>query len=205
MKEEVKIVSAVALRIIFYGGYLLALSLVFMYDAQPQDFDKFGEASLTERFQEFTVLLIATIFWSTGYFNKLIRPLAYLIAGFFSAAYVREHDAFFDENLFDGGWQLIAYTIVALTLYFVYRYRSSLMQSILNFVESKSFGFLMSGFIVTFFYSRLYGEGYMWRAMMEDRYFRGVKNASEESIELLGYSIILFGAIEFVLWSHKKI
>jgi len=205
MKKEVKIISAVAVRVILYGGYLLALSLVFMHDAQPQPTDKFGESSLTEKFQEITVLLTSLIFWFTGRSNNVIRPLAYLIGGFFAAAYVREHNSFLQNNLFDGAWQVIAYSIIAVTIYLVFRSRATLLASILKYIETRAFGILISGFIVTFFYSRLYGESYMWSALMEDRYFRSVKNASEESIELLGYSMIIFGAIEFVLWARQSI
>lgn len=204
MKKEVKILSSVGVRVILYAGYLLALSLVFMYDTEPSDYHKFRESSMTEMVQELTLLLTSIILWSTGFYNKAIRPLAYLMGGFFAAAYVREHNAFLDEKLFDGGWQLLAYSIAAITIFLVHRNRSNLLQSILKYVDSRSFGILIMGFIVTFFYSRLYGETYMWKAVMEDAYMRDVKNASEESIELLGYSIILFGAIEFVLWAHKN-
>jgi hypothetical protein len=39
---------------------------------------------------------------------------------------------------------------------------------------------------------------------MEERYFRSVKNAAEECIELLGYGLLLAAAAEFYLLAKPK-
>ncbi len=58
--------------------------------------------------------------------------------------------------------------------------------------------------LITFAYSRLMGESILWQTLMEENYVRNVKNAVEESIELLGDTIILFGAMEFFLLAEQE-
>ena len=82
-------------RIIIYAAYLLALSLVFLYDARSTE-GKFYENSLTEYFQEGTFLLtvLAYLFCTFNYKNT--APLSLLLGGFFLMAFIREFDAVLD-------------------------------------------------------------------------------------------------------------
>lgn len=47
-------------------------------------------------------------------------------------------------------------------------------------------------------YSRLIGMGALWQGLLEDGYVRVVKNAVEESAEVLGYALILVASIGYV-------
>jgi hypothetical protein len=65
-------------------------------------------------------------------------------------------------------------------------------------------GLLLAGFLITFIFSRLFGKTSFWQTLMGERYFRSVKNAAEECIELLGYGLLLAAAAEFYLLAKPK-
>jgi hypothetical protein len=58
---------------------------------------------------------------------------------------------------------------------------------------------MVTGFLVTFVFSRLFGRTKLWEAILEADYNRWGKNAAEEGIELLGYSLFLIAGIEILL------
>ena len=122
-------------------------------------------------------------------------------------AFIREFDAFLDHKVHDGAWQVLVLIVLATVLYKSYQNRKALWNSLPNYLLSYPFGIMISGMIITFAYSRLIGESIMWQTVMEENYIRNVKNAVEESVELLGDSIILFGVVEFFMYAkaiHKK-
>ncbi|MEM9297478.1 MAG: hypothetical protein AAGA64_03740 [Bacteroidota bacterium] len=190
-------------RIIIYAAYLLALSLVFLYDARSTE-GKFYENSLTEYFQEGTFLLtvLAYLFCTFNYKNT--APLSLLLGGFFLMAFIREFDAVLDAYVYDGAWQTLVLLVIALVGYRSFQSRKPLLETIPDYMVSYPFGLMIGGMLVTFIYSRLFGETIMWKAVMEENYVRDVKNAVEESVELLGDSIILFAGLEFIFWAKGK-
>ncbi len=101
------------------------------------------------------------------------------------------------DLVFDGLWQIIALVTLLITIWLVYRQKAFFKASVIYLFKTTAFGFIAAGILTTFVFSRLYGRGTFWKQVMEDGYMRTVKNASEESIELLGYAIIFFGAIEY--------
>ena len=200
-------------RIVIYASYLLSLSLVFLYDAGLKELRveeiqaKFNEDSLTERFQEFTFLMIVILCFVCSWLYPKTAALSFLMGGFFLMAFIREFDAFLDHKVPDGAWQVLVLIVLATVLYKSYQNRKALWNSLPNYLLSYPFGIMISGMIITFAYSRLIGESIMWQTVMEENYIRNVKNAVEESVELLGDSIILFGVVEFFMYAkaiHKK-
>ncbi|MEM1405546.1 MAG: hypothetical protein AAGG59_02130 [Bacteroidota bacterium] len=190
-------------RIIIYSAYLLALSLVFLYDARSTG-GKFYENSLTEYFQEGTFFLtvLAYLFCTVNY--KKTASLSLLVGGFFLMAFIREFDAVLDAYVYDGAWQTLVLLVIAFVGYRSFRSRKSIQETIPDYMISYPFGLMIGGMLVTFIYSRLFGETIMWKTVMEENYVRDVKNAVEESVELLGDSIILFAALEFTFWAKSK-
>jgi len=191
-------------RIIIYSGYLLALSMVFLHDARPEVSYKFSESSLTEYFQEGTFFLTSLIYLFCTLNYKKTSAISILVGGFFLMAFIREFDAFLDMYVFDGAWQTLAFTVLGLTLFKSYKNWGKLKATLPSYMNTYPFGLMIGGMLVTFIYSRLFGESIMWKTVMEENYVRNVKNAVEESVELLGDSIILIGAIEFFFWSRKQ-
>ncbi len=191
------------IRIIIYSGYLLALSLVFLHDARSTE-GKFYENSLTEYFQEgtFFITVLAYLFCTINY--KKTASLSLLVGGFFLMAFIREFDAVLDAYVYDGAWQTLVLIVIVFIGYKSFRSRDSLMNQLPHYMISYPFGLMIGGMLVTFIYSRLFGETIMWKTVMEENYVRDVKNAVEESVELLGDSIILFAGLEFIFWAKNN-
>ncbi|MEM7109855.1 MAG: hypothetical protein AAF519_16640 [Bacteroidota bacterium] len=190
-------------RIIIYSGYLLALSLVFLYDARSTT-GKFYENSLTEYFQEGTFFLTVMAYLFCTFNFKQTAAISVLIGGFFLMAFIREFDAVLDAYVYDGAWQTLVLIVIAMVGYRSYRSWKSIKRMLPDYMSSYPFGLMIGGMLVTFIYSRLFGEAIMWKTVMEENYVRDVKNAVEESVELLGDSIIFFAGLEFIFWAKKQ-
>jgi hypothetical protein len=111
-------------------------------------------------------------------------------------ALIREFDFYLDNYVFDGAWQVLAFSTLAITMIYLVRNKEAIEQASQKVFQTSAFGLISAGVLITFIFSRLYGRTAFWEAVMEEKYFRSVKNVSEEGIELLGYSIILIGCIE---------
>ncbi len=200
-KNRKFIVLQILTRIAVYGLWMIFLTQLLFWDAnQPGMEIKFLESTFTEWTQQLILLLMAGIFAHCAYHYVEFRCLSILLAGISSAGLVREFNNFFKVNVFDGAWQMVAFTVVCITAYFIWNHRAGFWSAVNQYRNSFSFGILLSGFLTTFVFSRIYGRTEFWEAVMEDRYFRSVKNASEESIELLGYGLMLIASIEFFIW-----
>jgi len=88
---------------------------------------------------------------------------------------------------------------------FIFKKFKTLLRQIGKLSDHISFGMLTMGILIIHVFSRLYGRKKIWKALMgEDNFIRTVKDASEEGIELLGYSIIFIGVIELCLYTISK-
>jgi len=200
MENSTNTIIFVIVRVIIYGAVLVGISQVIFLDAFEQvDFEsahKYGEHSYTEWGQVvMLIMIIGLFFWSTK-LDKDKQAASIAVAGFFTISLIREFDMHLDL-VFDGLWQIIALVTLLITILLVYRQKAFFKASVIYLFKTTAFGFIAAGFLTTFVFSRLYGRGTFWKQIMEDGYMRTVKNASEESIELLGYAIIFFGAIEY--------
>ena len=179
---------------------MVLLNQLIYLDAQEQGQEyKFLESTFTEWTQQFILLLMAAIFAHCAYHYTQFRALSILLAGIASVGLVREFNNFFKTNVFDGAWQIVASMVICIMVYFLWQHRSGFWRALDKYRQSFSFGIMLAGFLVTFIFSRIYGQTELWETIMEERYFRSVKNASEESIELLGYGIMVIAAIEFFI------
>ena len=160
---------------------------------------KFMEATFTEWSQQIILLVMAAIFAHCAYHYNRSRCLSIMLAGISVAGLVREYNNFFNEQVFDGAWQLLAFLVISVTGVLIWKHRKNFWQDLTDYYNSLSFGFLLAGFLTTFIFSRLFGRTVFWETLMEDRYFRSVKNAAEESVELLGYGLLLIATFEYLL------
>ncbi|MGB3590082.1 MAG: hypothetical protein WBA16_00215 [Nonlabens sp.] len=189
-------------RAIAYAIILGAIVLVFAIDATNQ---AVKEDSLTEYGQAIFLAVSAAISFVVYHRFKPFKSLGFVLGIFYTVLFIREQDAFLENNLFDNAWQVFA--IVAVIPLIIYLFRNfRLFTSQLYLVRNSLFiGVLTIGFLIVQLYSRLYGKGKFWESLMgEDNYMRSVKDASEESIELLGYAILFLGTVEMYRYASKS-
>jgi len=192
-----------AARVLIYSGWMILINAIFMYDAQnPTSTGKFGEISGTEIMQAIILALVTLLFYLAGKADKSIRAVSYLAAVIFFMSLIREHNNQIDF------WFYLVLPFIGLFLYLLIAYRKEFFDSLKSLLEIPATAYLVVGFLVTYVFSRFFGRTSFWQALLENYYHRWAKNAAEEGIELLGYSLILIGIVEVyiaVRWTRKKI
>ena len=86
----------------------------------------------------------------------------------------------------------------------IYRDRRKIVTSTHYFLELPSTAWFVSGFLVTFIFSRFYGRSGLWMAILESNFNRAAKSAAEEGIELLGYTLLLIATLEMLIVIQQR-
>ena len=168
--------------------------------------EKFGEKSYTEYLQQTFLFLSSIIFLVVAQHDRKVRGFAIAACGFCLMLLVREFNNFF-HTIFIGAWQVLVALIAGATAYFVYQNNETYLKPARKFLRTPAFGFVLSGMLIVMIFSRLYGLHDLWYNLMGETFtdsHRWVKNASEEGIELLGYTIFFFGTVEYLVQRNKK-
>ncbi len=156
-----------------------------------------GEYSATE-FGQLALLVGCVLVWlrlAKG--SNEDRRFATLAAGFFACMLIRESDATLDL-LFDGLWQTLVILVSGICVaYSVNDWRSTL-RGMARLLMSRAGVMLMVGLVLLLVYSRLLGMSALWQGLLGDGYLRVLKNAIEESTELLGYVLILIASLNYL-------
>jgi len=108
---------------------------------------------------------------------------------------VRELYDVFEELFFDKAWYVFAGVLWVWFLVIVYRRRKELGAQIRGFIQSRAFAFFVSALLV-FFFSQVFGQQELWKAVMGEHYMRDAKRIIEETCELLAYSLLFIGSLE---------
>ncbi len=159
--------------------------------------DLYNEWSLTEWYQLFYIFLALCVVLRVGALVRARKPLAMVFAGVLLMALVRECDMFLDVYIFDGAWQMLATMAGCATIGLVWHRRYALGAAAQDFIRQPAFGVMLSGFLIVFVFSRLFGRHAFWSDLMCEHYLRSVKNVAEEGTELIGYLLILISTIEW--------
>ena len=156
-----------------------------------------GEVSTTELSQLSCLVLIAMSFAYLARSSPEDRRFSVLTAGFFACMLIRELDAALDR-LMDGLWQALVFSVaVTCVTYAMIDWRATL-RGMARMMATRFTLVMTIGLALLLAYSRLLGMGFLWEEILDDGYVRAVKNAVEESAELLGYALILVASIGYV-------
>ncbi|MCC5921850.1 MAG: hypothetical protein LAT68_15270 [Cyclobacteriaceae bacterium] len=200
----------VLLRLFSYAAVLLFAYFMIRLDSfgpANEEGIKFLEDSYTEYTQELMLLIAGLLYaWVAVKFPK-VRAFSILLAGFCFMALFREFNNYF-HDLFKGAWQTAVGIILLITALLTYWHRKSLFRPFQLFLQTPAFGLNLASALIILLFSRLFGKKSIWENILEVEELigahRSVKNAAEESIELLGYSFLLIAAIEFAIWVYRR-
>ena len=190
-----KIVTLLS-RTIIYAIVLLSVYGVVLYDSYQ---GLIHEASYTEMFQEILLLfMVLAAFFSARKYTRYRTFISFLgVVALVSL--IREFNNFLEEQLFKGAWQLFVWPTLLFAAYYFVRHYRALFRDIESLADSYGFGVLLSGGLLLHVFSRLYGLRALWTQVMGDDYMHKVTRVSEESIELMAYSVIFVGFCELLL------
>lgn len=163
----------------------------------------YGEQSLTEWLEVVCALISALCFLLVARFDRVLRPVAGMLVALCAMMWIREADFLLDVHVFDGAWQLLVTAVLIGIALYLWWQPDSVSASIRAYSQQPSAGILLSGFLVLFVFSRLFGRETFWQGVMGERYQRVVKNIAEEGTEIMGYGLILIAAIELLYVSLR--
>ena len=189
-------IIALFFRTVLYAAVLLGVYCIILYDAYE---GLFHESSYTEIVQETLLLLmVAAAFLSAQKYPRYRTFIRFLgVVALISL--IREFNNFLEVHMFKGAWQLFVWPILLLATYYFVRHYRTLFRDVESLADTYGFGVLLSGGLLLHVFSRLYGLKTIWTQVMEDDYMYKVNRVSEESIELVAYSIIFIGFCELLL------
>lgn len=162
-----------------------------------------SEYSAVEFAQLILLALSALSFTYLAKRKREDRSFALLAAAFFACMLIREMDAYFDV-IAHGFWKYLVAPLALAAVVQALRQGRATLAALSRFSRSQAGLLVMAGLVVVLFYSRLMGMTGLWQGVMGDGYVRVVKNAIEESAELLGYSIMFAGAARYLLHRLRK-
>ena len=164
----------------------------------------FSENNPVEWFQFFLLLACSISLQVTSLRTRELREIFHLFALLPLAASVREMDINFDLYLFDGAWQLTVIILALYAFYLGWYHWQELNMQIPYVLVSRPLGIIFSGFLTVMVFSRLMGQQVFWEGVLEDDYVRTVGRVVEESGELLGYLLLLFGCVELLFGTVSR-
>ena len=185
----------IILRIVLYGLLMFGIGEGIFFDAaHPMEEGYFGELTFTEIGQEVTLILLFVFYILIGRKWKEIQPVSNLVGLFFLMAFIREFNFLIDK------WIYPVLLVLAFGVWLFARDFKKIKQSCIEFFKVPASQWFLAGLIVTLVFSRLMGRSKFWRILYEEENYRLAKAATEEGIELLGDSLMLISALEFLLY-----
>jgi len=162
------------------------------------------EASVTETMQTLMLLSIMLML------SKLIeahpgrRGAFLLMFSFFTCMLIRENDFFFD-SIRHGSWRYPVALLVIGTLVYVYiKERDTVITPLLEFAESKSWPYVLTGLGLLLVMSRLFGSGqFIWNHLVQGIGRHELKTAIQEGMEFYGYLFCARGIDRYLLELEK--
>ena len=159
------------------------------------------ENSFVEYGQEALLLATTTLFTIQAAAKR--QGGLWLVAGFFGCMFIRELDAYFDM-IVHGAWKYFALVVIAFVFFKAWRLgKENTIASLAAFMKTRAFVFIFIGLLIVLIYSRLFGMGELWKAIMGTDFNRTVKNVVEEGSELWGYALVFWGAVKY--WLAPKL
>lgn len=193
-----RILGRLALRTFLYALLLGALAYGMLWGAVSQGASFYDEVGAVEILQMVFTLMAAGLFLEAGRINEGRRPFTIVISGFLFCLFIRESDYFLDELVARHAWKMIVLLTVILVAVYVIKNAGRVLASVLDFLCQPSFGVFMSALLIVLVFSRLFGYGDFWEALIEGGYYRVIKTIAEEGTELLGYALLFISSCEYL-------
>ncbi len=185
----------IVLRVFVYSLLMFGIAEAIYFDAAyPMEDGYFGEITLTEMGQELMLFLLFGFYIFIGVKWKEIQVVSNFIGLFFLMAFIREFNFLIDH------WIYPVLVVFAIMVWFIIRDFKKIKQSTVAFFSKSPSQWFLAGFIITLVFSRLMGRSKFWRLLYDEETYRLAKAATEEGLELLGDTLMLISAIEFLLY-----
>lgn len=146
--------------------------------------------------QLLAALFTGLLYWLLSRESRRSRELFQFLSALSLTACARELDNFTLELGSRAGYLVIAALPVGWGLSVFLRARDRLFEQLSAFSRTSGFSLSLAGFLIVVVYAQILGQKALWMAVLSPDVYRPVKELVEESSELLGYLLMLFGAAE---------
>lgn len=146
--------------------------------------------------QLLAALFTALLYWLLSRESRRSGDLFRFLSALSLTACCRELDNFTLQLGSRAGYLGIALLPVAWGLSVAVRARGRLVDQLAAFSRTSGFSLSLAGFLIVVVYAQILGQKALWMAVLSPDVYRPVKELVEESSELLGYLLMLFGAAE---------
>ena len=126
-----------------------------------------------------------------------------LVATLAALGLVRELDGPLDASLFHGAWKPVAAVVAGTAAVLGAGSRRELPGSLARLARSPGAGLLLAAGLVVAVQSRLIGMQAAWRGAFGDAFDRSAPRLAEELVELGGYTLFLFAALELLVEARR--
>jgi hypothetical protein len=184
-------------RVAAYAVLLGLIAAGMLWGAVVYDSAFYDEIGPVETFQTVFAMGAALIFLLAAKVDQERVACSVLISGLFFCVAVRESDYFLDVLVCRHAWKVIVACLLILFTLYALRCWKQVMESVMSFMSESSFGIFISGLLVLIVFSRLFGYGDFWEAIMDDKSYKTVKTIVEEGVELMGYFLLLVSSLEY--------
>ena len=186
---------SVVIRLFVYALILLADYFLIYLDILSREVK---EDSAIEIAQESYLFIISVLLFYQAFKTPKYKGLTLMLGLFFSMHFIREFDFYLDK-IFDGLWQIIAFSMLAAAIYIFVKSRGSIIDQIGKLKDKMATGLFLIGLTLLHVFSRLWGKSDNWKTLLQEKYMRVFKDLAEEGIELVAYSILLIATVELLL------
>lgn len=185
----------IAVRVVVYALLMLGIAEGMLFDAgHPIGNSYFGEITFAEIGQEIILFILFSFYLFIGFKWRKIQPVSNLVSLFFLMSFIREFNFLLNK------WIVPVLIVLAVFIWLFIRDFKKIKKATLAFFSVPATSWLIPGFLITYIFSRLMGRSEFWRLLYHDETYRLAKAAVEEGLELLGNTIMLIGAFEFLLY-----
>lgn len=190
--------SAASVTMARFTGYTLAvfgLTLSLPLVIGHGDIIIFKENGPIEWFQCVVLAASSAVFVFGGYRLPDLREVFTLLALISVFAAIRELDGFLDRMVPWAGWK-VGFLALLFAVGLAYQKSDLISRQLPLFLASRGFVILWAGFLIAVPVGQLVGHGAFLQMVMGDDYNRDYKRAIEETLETLGYLLVLVGSFE---------
>ncbi len=193
--EKTTIFSAVR-QLLYCAGCFGVIFLEYAIAAVCKE-KTFDENGILENFQLGELLFACVLFLIVSLRRKDLHKLGIVFASLCAFAACRELDALFDDCIPVVGWKFAFLFIAAATVYAFINWKRT-REEIFHFLRSSTFPMMCFVIIIVIPVAQCIGHRSFVANVLQMDHIGCIKEFIEESIETIGYFILLCSAIELL-------
>jgi len=192
--------------LINFGRFLFYAFLMFLCTIPIEaDFElgQANESGAIEFAQESILFITVLVGFMSLAFTKHFKTFMSALSLFIGMHLIREFDAWFDDFFPALGWFPFVLVLAVILVVILFKNFRSFLNQFKTLSHTLGFGVLLISLVYLHVFTRIYGKPSNWDNIMEDKYLYSVERASEESVELVAYMMILIAIVELFIFVKK--